>query len=36
MVSLMEKRAPVWHNVVGLLISVTAGATVFLGWSCMK
>jgi len=30
MVPLMEERAPVWYNVVGLLISVTAGATVFL------
>jgi len=30
MVSLMEERAPVWYSVVGLLISVTAGATVFL------
>ena len=30
MVSLMEERAPVRYSVVGLLISVTAGATVFL------
>jgi len=30
MVSLMEERAPARYSVVGLLISVTAGATVFL------